>query len=462
MKLSGTRVVVVDDTRDDVSNLLTYLDRNGVPYNYFYEGGDVNNLPVTPLVGVRVVFLDFVLGTEGAPLATKMSTLMNVLSRVVSKDNGPYIIMLWTRHNEQDGEGDLVPDFKTRLFENDDVPNPIAVIDLNKVEAMQDIEMIETKINDSLTNQNVFEVLFDWEKNGHEAAMHVLERLQGLAQASMGVAANLDEYTSALQEEIKRHLYHFSVAASGRSNTPNPDVLIDAQIPFTAILSDKLEQNIKNNRTERKDLVDSVNSKSTQDNEYSEAEVSVMNSYFAISTEEQERPQPGNVYKRSALIAAKDKKEFLYLENAVMYEKNRYKNRANNAQHQSKYQELGRKMIPVLFEVTPRCDYAQKKWKGVKLVAGALCPVSFDDGEATRSYLAKMSNSDQLSQIGIYEYNGQPYKLILHAAYMTTMPLDKLQNVKPIFRAKKELLVYVQHWLANHASRPGKTEFFAR
>ena len=108
-----TNVVVIDDVYDEVKPLFKILNHRGVGFVY-YNGTDFNELPNQPLKGVRLLFLDFVLGTEGQSPRNKISTLMGVVKKAISEDNGPYIILAWTKHDIP--EDDLLGLFKEEIL----------------------------------------------------------------------------------------------------------------------------------------------------------------------------------------------------------------------------------------------------------------------------------------------------------------------------------------------------------
>ena len=71
----NAEIVIIDDTPDEVASLLKLLNRNGIGYCY-YTGIDLEELPETPIEGIRILFLDFVLGTDGQSDKNKISALM--------------------------------------------------------------------------------------------------------------------------------------------------------------------------------------------------------------------------------------------------------------------------------------------------------------------------------------------------------------------------------------------------
>jgi len=67
-------------------------------------------------------FLDFVLGTDGQSDKNKISALMGVVKGIVARDNGPYVIFAWTKHNQP--QDDLFGAFKKAIMNDKDFPSP--------------------------------------------------------------------------------------------------------------------------------------------------------------------------------------------------------------------------------------------------------------------------------------------------------------------------------------------------
>src|SRR5208337_4333344 len=242
MNLRETKIIVVDDKKEDVEKLLKLLDKRGIPYNYYYQDANVDNLPERPLDNIRLIFLDFVLGTDGQPLKTKMAALLNVLKQILKPDNGPYIILAWTVHNKANANGDLITPFKAELYNNPIIPKPVVIIDLDKSKVMRNSAYIERKIKKTFDGKNIFEILFDWECNGKTALADVIKTLADISIKNISVTPlSLDRYSLSLRKETERNMYRFAAAITGESNLDTGSgILVDAQIPLGTILQDYL------------------------------------------------------------------------------------------------------------------------------------------------------------------------------------------------------------------------------
>ena len=121
--LRTTRVLVVDDQRKEAEIIIDVLASVGIGALYYSE--KVKSHPKQPLTGIRLAALD--MNLENLPTANAVAataSTLSVLSNLISKNNGPYIAIAWTKHEE------LVEEFRARAAT---LPCPtIAVVSLIK------------------------------------------------------------------------------------------------------------------------------------------------------------------------------------------------------------------------------------------------------------------------------------------------------------------------------------------
>jgi hypothetical protein len=90
------KVVIVDDKIEDVIELISGLSSEKIPFVYYKdELGD--DLPEEPLNNVRILFLDLLLIDDNKPpTKTVISTLVSRIKRIISPENGPYILIYFS------------------------------------------------------------------------------------------------------------------------------------------------------------------------------------------------------------------------------------------------------------------------------------------------------------------------------------------------------------------------------
>lgn len=89
------KVLVIDDQFEEAMPLLILLGKKGVPTMYY--SGKFTDLPETPFNEIRLVFCD--LKFNAAPDAKSVaSNVFSILKSLISENNGPYILLVWSAH----------------------------------------------------------------------------------------------------------------------------------------------------------------------------------------------------------------------------------------------------------------------------------------------------------------------------------------------------------------------------
>lgn len=122
-------VVIIDDKINEAIPLMNALAKRGVPYSYY--DGKSKSYPKKPLDNVRIIFLDMHLDeAAGGTTNTKniVSLLVGGIDALVDKDNGPYVVMVWSKHDSQH----LIELKDTLLNKESVLCRPIAVLNMEK------------------------------------------------------------------------------------------------------------------------------------------------------------------------------------------------------------------------------------------------------------------------------------------------------------------------------------------
>ena len=451
MLLQNARILVIDDKPDEVENLLRMLNKNGLAYNY-YKGDDLTQLPDKPLKGIRLLFLDFVLGTDGQSDNTKISTLLNVLKKTVSIDNGPYIILAWTGHAE------LLDLFKDKMVKSEDLAKPMGIIDMEKRECMNDLQGIERNIRQKISDKQILEILLEWEAHAKSAAYEVIKALSDISRPDITTGQSYDELSSQWNTGLERHIYRIAESSLGQNVKPDKNLLTSAQFSFTELFRDQVETVIRKETKPFDQLVQKIYAH--KNNGYNAREKAYMTTAFLLIRGKPDGGiQPGNIYRFGRVFdKVKCENNNCYFNKTKLTKKEIVMEFFNGELGSyGKRQTLIKSVIPVLVEITPECDYAQGKWRSAKMVLGVLWPEKLDDGSV-------VSNTIKIKAEFIYkpvpiEYNQKIYYMTFNAQHLFNVSFEIFDSVRPILKARKELLVDIQHWFSRHMSRPGKTEF---
>jgi hypothetical protein len=171
------KIILIEDEEDEALAIVKSLGKVGYPLSWYT--GQVSELPDNPVGGIRFVFLDVTLqGMESSPDKTKASQLAGILTRLISTENGPFVIIFWTKHQDLI---ELVLQHCTK-----ESISPLAHIDLEKLECRNkdreyDIKIINDKLNDKLQAISAFGLYVEWENLLHEASHEFMSEFTGLA-----------------------------------------------------------------------------------------------------------------------------------------------------------------------------------------------------------------------------------------------------------------------------------------
>jgi len=154
--------------------------------------------------------------------------------------------------------------------------------------------------------------------------------------------------------------------------------------------------------------------------------------------------QPGNIYQKEG-IHWNRKRNLLrsyYDPNAAIFK------RDTGGSYQVAYSEI-KKFVFIELEITPLCDYMERKWKKSRLLPGVLIP---------EGYTAEISESDSIYKIiPVVKISGKDYKPVFnfHLLKSTDIEEDPNRLRVPLCRAKREVCADIQSRLSSHAGRVG-------
>jgi hypothetical protein len=202
------KVVVFDDKIDDVSNLLSILSKEKIPYLYYHdEYGE--DLPDMPVENVRLVFLDLELVTNNPSSKNIIGPIAQRLKQVLTPNN-LYILIYWST-KEDKYRSELEQEFEAGLLSY----KPLKILSLNKAQAkdeglayiraelIKEIKLFsalnafmlwESAVNNAsgdITNHicSIFEKNASWDVNMHGMIYQLAK-----AQAGKDAIVSLDKF----------------------------------------------------------------------------------------------------------------------------------------------------------------------------------------------------------------------------------------------------------------------------
>ena len=361
------RIAIIDDKIKQALPLMRVLSKNNIPY-VFYEGNDVRFLPNVPENDIRILFLDLNLlgGRDNQPKEIR-SALYSVISHVISADNYPYMLILWSRQEKE--YIDILED----LFKND-LKNcsPIAIKNYVKSDFFPNYAEEEDESADSdkilielkkiLKEFPAYGYIMQWENCIHNSAdetiqdvfhdFHSQDNWKNSANCILDMFAHsyLDKQyrETSLEDRAKASLFFLN------------DVYYDTL--ESIIANSKIENAVELQYKEDADLKSDIKSK--------------VNNYLLMSKSQTQINQPGCIFTSTDNSVECVKCTKAILNDSLNTEDiwNQVKEKYNDTRQQDAknlYDQLMKKRreainstsIPCGVVVTPVCDYAQKKAK---------------------------------------------------------------------------------------------------
>ncbi len=466
-QLKTSPVVVIDDAPEEALPILKAMGRLGVGCAYI-PGDRFEELPKPPIPGVRVVFMDMQLGTEGdsRKIGTQAAT---VFIHTIDAGTVPIVIVLWTKHEEH------VEEFRKALFEMEPrFQNGCIIVRLEKPQdvAQMDVEALSRSISAIVDQMSPLRFLWFWEQVAHDAATQTSGALGKL------VAADLKLKESATDEErqvawcdgmryILRCLVH---VASGQNIDPNT-ACRDLLEVFAQLHQDRLEHEAIGGIIARLDDVLGL-----EWNAPSLDMRTAINTMLLISPVDpkDDSIRPGSIYlpdedlgekclhklccvdaaaiARELLQLTKDKE---YEKDWKVYEQKRNRNHAGcevaeiEARMEGRFRQIVGECVPLLLEISPGCDYAQCNRKVSRFIGGMLIPDRWSS--------LIFGRKDSILHAPAVRLPGKEgsWHPVFSGRFPYTLPNPKSAIwSQPICRLRSPFLISILHWCAVQASRP--------
>jgi hypothetical protein len=441
------RVVVIDDKLEEGIPLTIALSKIKIPTIYY--SGQLEELPSKPLVGIRIVFLDIILGTDGQPVKTQVATAVKIFKSIIDKNNGPYLLIAWTKHPEH------IDAIKKALA---DMP-PIFLLDMEKSnckndDGKYDISKIEKRIITELNKIKSFQVFSIWETLVHQSAGEIVNTFASFYPTGddwdkqmAAIFLTLAEAYAGKQLEVKL----------------KKEVIKNALQTFNHTFLDCLENKIAD-YTGYKEIDLSIENKTIESKI-----IANINSKLLLALGDN-TPKPGNLYKISSNANSEFQKSIVYdaldrqkvmelfaseksLSYTELFDSNRRLQKKYKKDFKS-FEDALRQKIKlgatfIELEISPYCDYAQKKWKMQRVLSGIVWPQKFCN---------LIKRADYIYTTPLLEIEGARNKIgkiIFDLRYLKSFSFKQIIRKKIFLRMKQTLLVDIQSHMGRHMNRPG-------
>lgn len=425
MLRDNNSIIVVDDNEDDLKAIANVFNMHGIGCKTIECDGF--NLLQNPLQGVKLAFFDINFTDAGDETAI-LSALRKVLVSVVSKDNGPFVLVFWTTNPQ------LVANFKTFINRDNsyrELPKPIFIATLDKSSFIAQPEQLTDAI-DRIYSSDLVKCLFAFNEELQEASNDCMSNITSLI--------NVDELwgeCTLFEKRFKEIFSKISIETLGMNNgRQNPDMSIkESLVPLFVY-------NLCNNNSTvwrnylKLEQVDEDTLKGIDIKDIAPS----LNTYYHIDLNTSDPFERGVVRFVNA-----ESDEF---KNRIGFEKETWvRTRFLNGKYtpQKEYDI-------VALEFSAACDYANNKHRLHKFMMGILCK------EEDATHIKKKRIAENVYDLGFtFIYNSERYGLILDLN--STFNEEDTEIFKllgdSLFKLKHEIMNVITVRHANHESRLG-------
>ena len=471
--LETTRVCIIDDEEKEYLPLIHALSR--LRLGVLHVGGDkVEDLPPPgePLDGLRLVFLDMQLGLEGEDDAAVTAHTAQVFSRVVSRRAGPLLVVIWTKHE------DMVELFQKRLYEH--YPEYLGKLLFARIEKPAgdlDPNELRSAISEVMQKFYPAEILWRWEQLVHEAASATTEEISKHActRAAVGKEDSEEECTKKLQQGLQ-DLLRILISAEAEETISAQTAFADLLNVLNPLHHDRLEHAVEAlDAKVAEALITGTKATSTK------AEKLELNTMLFVAQHlASGHPfRPGTVFRISNPVVFEarfkisipnvfgelldvpkpdgwnDAKQ--QLESGKLTRTNLKKAEEVMSEKDLKLQADTQKLLarcePILLDISPPCDFAQRHPRFARLVAGLMVPA--DGG-------IKYHKKDSFRTIRTVKIPSRDggWDSVFCSRFTFTVPTTAaMEELEPFWRLRDPILTDIRYWCSAQDARLGYVVF---
>lgn len=463
------KVAIFDDKYEQVKKLLGALSKHKVPYFYFQdEGGD--DLPDEPISNIRLVFLDLELVTDGSANPQNIvSSIGGRLSRVL-EENANYVLVYWS--TTRDKYGQIIDDAFNNGLSN---YKPILKISLNKAEALEDgnntIDYIIKEIKANAADFEVLKVFSFWENLVNDSAGNLVDGF-----------TNFISKDEQWDDTAKFILYKLAYAYGGKEIAALSEIeqvknayytmnhtLIDAienvisfkidsqknhfdkvisqtfkgQDNFTSIINKKLLVSEKTFSANIPGCIFFIDEISALEHKEIKNTIDKIKSNLNISEDKKEK-----ILENAEVKADKKSRQIVFRDSAFIKNYNVILNDLLKEEFRESHAEIVGKSVKIELNISPICDYAQKKMPCCRMLPGLLIPLAYQDS---------INRNNAFSYIADPKINwqGEDYLLIFDFRFLHSISDTILRKKTSNFKLRQQLLADIQLKLGSHVNRAG-------
>jgi len=403
--------LIIDDKKEEIFGLMDTLEAKGIAVTFYTPdkiGGDAE------LKNRKIIFLDLYLDPTITDLTGNISKIRKILKDKIGMNYGLYGIVLWSAHSEE------IEQFQEKIYKDRQLyTHPLFIVGLNKTiyTKNDNYQTLFDDINNELGNNTAATFFLEWSNSVRLAQEVTISSIYSLMPDYKNQS---DDIKFILQ---KLALNHTGISDKDIKNYPS--LYIDAYKSFDEILNAEL---INCQKSKKNIFADPLQSFSQTD-KLSEI-YSQINSAMFIDDNNivQNIVMPGNVYEQIY------EDELLKIDGAP------------------------KKAKKIVIEITPPCDFSNKKNGNPRVVSGFM--LKWPEDVDKQDDLKKSFRSEACYKIYPIKIKDikEPQFFCFDFRYITTLKKEDLKNelkYRILFRAKPKLFADIIQKFSSHAARLG-------
>ena len=454
-------IVILDDQYTEAEPLIKLLSKNNKSFRYY--DGKPENLPSDTIEkeATRLVFLDYNLteGTTGS--ASQASTITANLNRIISEENGPYFILLWSKDKDDAQEFN---DDMEQIYNRYPHLQPLEIKCLNKADYFKKngsiyefngdkVAEFQEELERMVSSIELLEFYSSWENK-------ILLTSQKLIKKTSDVSRGMDA------KQLVHLLSNINLEQFSK-NVEDEQLIVAAYQSLNTVFSSYLNHKIEDIKLSSENF-----SKISEVDRY-EFNSSRVNSWFNINTIENPS-RIGQVFTTASSF---------FLDDNII-KNNELRGQFIAIANQNKTENEYFKTVEL--EISPECDVAQNKRNFYRVIPGMVISESLmrtvfekltnglDKGEKNKALVFSVKkNSEKLNFDSLpqsiflspkfeFKANGKCFDvfLILDLSQFKTIPIqnegkDYLADKEMLFSVNSDLLQSIKNSLANSIQKKG-------
>lgn len=465
---NGGKVVIVDDRFQEILPLINILNKNTIPVIYF--SGKQSELPVQPINGIRLFFLDLRFATN-TDSKTIVSNACNILKTILGENNGPYLLIVWSSTGSEykdDLENELNnklyrPEFilclsKEDYFETKDSDTYSLISDIKKILDDEEVENIE-----EIIKKIEMRVISDEDEIERVFIPSSMEKLQNELYDGLKNAGLLSLFI--IWENTVRNSVHKVVNEiySQIPETISTDKKLSAMVYYLA--KNRLEKQFEVVKEKEKFCAALMELNELYTYFYSEDVINIpLDGFLPINIQKNTELVPSqtrfNSWKMITQSLKSDTPGSIYKDPNKTFEFfNLVKDYSDKRKYKSICDDLRNNVniVYVWANINGECDTAQNKYPVVRVMPGVLIPCSIYTEYEQKGVLKPVMNAGDYiyKELPPFEFKGKEYYLLFNIHQCTYITKENLMSLEVCFALHRKYYLSLRQYLASDYAKQG-------